>query len=451
MRHVSVLRSTPLRIVLGFTALFTVSIAVAGTLTYFWLKNDLAERLDFAVRNDYFVLSASYGDNDLTDLRESVTSHASSNPNQDKVYLLLSKEGQRLAGNIAGAEVPKGLSTVQGSKLGLDSSDQYRVFSADVDGYPIIVGASFAESREFQRIAVNSFGWATFVILCISVVGGTILAVGVQRRMAAIAATMREIGLGKLEARIPLKGNGDDIDLLSVQINDALVRLSGLVEGMRQVSTDIAHDLKTPLQRLSLLIDETVSSNREARKTVPFERVKEEVARINATFDALLRIAQIEAGARKARFATVSVRDCIETIADVYADVAEDNQQRFDTHLPDNDGMIIAGDRELLIQLLANLVENSIRHCAAGSSIQVSAAMENNRVVVHVDDNGPGIPVEERDKVFRRLYRLDASRTTPGTGLGLSLVRAIADLHGATVTLHSNDPGLRVTSAFPRI
>jgi signal transduction histidine kinase len=450
MRRVNLLKSTPFRLAIIFAALFIISFLVAATITYQLLKNDLADRLDRTIQDTYSVLIDSYGDRDVTDLVEAVSSHANFASGHDSIYLLQSKDGQRLAGNIAKANVAAGWSTVDGSAVGLPSGMEYRVYSSNVDNQPLIVGLSFEESQEFEEIVRNSFGWATVMVLVLAGAGGAILAFRVQRRLEAIAATMRDVGSGKLDARIPLVGNGDDVDMLSVQVNDALGRLTSLVEGMRQVSTDIAHDLKTPLNRLSLTIDQAID-RLASGEDVGSEllQAQAESNQINATFDALLRIAQIEAGARRSRFRSVDLKLCLETIAEVYADVAADNGQELVLKLPDAKSMSVDGDQELLVQLFANLVENSIRHCPRGARIEISGSHLADAVRIDIADNGPGIPEEEREKVFQRLYRLDKSRTTPGTGLGLSLVKAIADLHHARIKVSDNNSGLRIGILFP--
>jgi signal transduction histidine kinase len=266
--------------------------------------------------------------------------------------------------------------------------------------------------------------------------------------MDRIANAMAMIGRGELGARIPVRRNRDDLDDLSQQINQALERLAGLVEGMRQVSVNIAHDLKTPLNRLSFTVQNAIE-NEEAGQSVAvlLQQAQEETRQINTTFEALLRIAQIESGGRHARFKHVAMAAILETLFDAYADVAEENGQTLSLHLqplPE-----ITGDKDLLTQLFANLIENAIRHCPAGTAIVLSSKADPEHFEVSVADNGPGIPAAERGKVFQRLYRLDKSRSTPGHGLGLSLVKAITELHGAAIAISDNGPGLRVAVQFP--
>ena len=241
------------------------------------------------------------------------------------------------------------------------------------------------------------------------------------------------------------------MDILAGDINGALERLSHLVEGMRQVSNDIAHELKSPLNRLKINL-ETARKKQAKGKAVSKEldASLKEADGINDTFAALLRIAQIESGTRKARFATVDLNEVMRDVTEVYTDVAQDAGMTLNFD-PQAVAAPIWGDRDLLTQMSANLVENCIRHCQQGAAIMVVLDSDVKHSRLTITDNGPGIPQAERENVLRRLYRLEQSRTTPGSGLGLSLVKAIADLHGATLVLDDNHPGLRATLDFAAI
>jgi len=233
-------------------------------------------------------------------------------------------------------------------------------------------------------------------------------------------------------------------------MNQALDRLSALVEGMRQVSADIAHDLKTPLNRLKMTVEQAIEQGGRGEDVRPLLiDAREESDRINATFEALLRISQIEAGARKARFRPVDISDIMASVAEIYCGVAEDNGQTLDFAARPASPCMVNGDRELLTQLFVNLVENAINHCPPTTRITLALQAGDDGFAAGISDDGPGIPEAERELVFRRLYRLDKSRTTSGSGLGLSLVKAIADLHAARITLTDRHPGLGVTLVFP--
>lgn len=451
MRRFSLLRSTPFRLALTFAFLFVLAFILSGAIVYQLMSADLAERLDESIKETYSVVVVTYAENDLEDLVSTVDSHAALSPKKEQLFSLTGPDGNHLAGNFTAADLPDGFSMFAATLPGVPADTMYRAYSGSVGGNNLTVAFSLSETEELETIVLMSFGWATLIITGLAVAGGALLASRVQRRLDGIAATMVDVSHGRLDARIPLIGSGDDIDGVSAQVNAALDRLSALVDGMKQVSANIAHDLKTPLNRLQMILEAA------ADKTTLGQDVSDDLAearaeglQINETFDALLRIAQIEAGARKARFIDLDVNGVIETIAEVYADVAEDDGKSLLAKVLPSTECQIHGDWELLTQMFANLVENALRHCPTGTTIELSVTRQEDRILAKVSDGGPGIAPEEREKVFQRLYRLDNSRTTPGSGLGLSLVRAVADLHAASISLEDNHPGLVVVVSFPR-
>lgn len=444
------LRSTPFRLALTFAFLFVLAFVLSGAIVYQMMSADLAERLDDTIKETYAVVAATYAENDLKELVETVGSHSLRSLKKEQLFSLTDATGNRLAGNFTAAGLPDGFSMFDTEMPGVPPGAEYRAYSGPVGGNTLTVAFSLSETEELERIVLMSFGWGTLIITGLAVAGGALLASRVQRRLDGIAATMVDVSHGRLDTRIPLTGKGDDIDIVSSQVNAALDRLSALVEGMKQVSANIAHDLKTPLNRLQMILDTASEKNLSGQKVArELADAHAESLQINETFDALLRIAQIEAGARRARFTDVDLGEVLQTIAEIYADVAEDDGKSLSLAQPQETTDRIHGDRELLTQMFVNLVENALRHCPSGTTIKLSVARQDERVVAGVADNGPGIPADEHEKVFQRLYRLDHSRSTPGSGLGLSLVRAIADLHGASITLEDCRPGLAVAVNFP--
>ncbi len=444
------LPSTPLRITLILGTVFLLALTIAGITAFELIRQELATRIDLNVSDSYSVISQSYGENDLTDLIDTVNSHARTTPHHDKVYALANSAGRILAGNVTQVPPSAGWLTAKAEMIGVtDESNDYRLFVGDVGIYKLLVGASFSETNAIGRLTFTSLGWAGVLLIALVVITGLVIAARGQRRLDGIAATMHRIGMGELTARIATSGRNDDVDALVSEVNAALDRLAGLVDGMRQVSVDIAHDLKTPLNRLSITIEDAIEADEAGRPAAEFlVEAQGEVRQLNTTFDALLRIANIEAGTRRSRFTALRLDDLLETIADAYGEVAREHGQTLKLEVA-GELAEISGDRDLLVQMFANLVENAIRHCPPGTQIELSGQMEGQHVAAIVKDTGPGIPEGERDKVFQRLYRVEKSRTTPGSGLGLSLVKAVADLHGATLALSENGPGLCVTVRFP--
>jgi len=278
-------------------------------------------------------------------------------------------------------------------------------------------------------------------------VGGALMSASVLRRIEAVSQTSRDIIRGDLARRIPLNGSGDEFDHLAVSLNAMLDRIGVLMEGLRQVSTDIAHDLRTPLTRLRQRLELAQQQPPDAQAlSAALGATLTGIDAILQTFGALLRIAQIESGARKASFRTVDLSELLHTVAEIYQPAIEEKSQSL--HEDIAAGLAVNGDRELLTQLFANLMENASRHCDAGAHIELSARHAGNAIEVAVADDGRGIPAEMRGKVLQRFVRLDTSRTTPGNGLGLALAHAVATLHDAELKLSDNGPGLRASVRF---
>ena len=443
-----IVRSTPMRVTAILGVVFIVAVLLSGATSWYLINKELRNKIDEGITAEVTVISQTFDGSDVTDLIDSVNVHLKASPAGEKIYHLASSAGAALAGNVSGAGVADGWSTLPAQALGLAGNEKYRLFYSRLGGNRLLVGASFTETDEIDRIAITSFGWGTALLTLVITAFGFILAIRGQRRFADISRTMARLGRGDLKARLAVSKRGDDIDLIAAEMNHAIDRLWHLVESMRQVSVDIAHDLKTPLNRLAI----NVYSAIEAEKAgVPHGdellKAESEIRQINLTFEALLRIAQIEAGARRSRFTGVPLGPIFVDLLDAYSGVAEENHQRLHVEVPPDLGLV-TGDRDLLTQMFANLIENALRHCPVGADIGVTANQKDGRITVVLADTGPGIPEEEHEAVFRRLYRVERSRTTPGSGLGLSLVKAIADLHGAKVQLADNNPGLRVMVSF---
>jgi signal transduction histidine kinase len=268
------------------------------------------------------------------------------------------------------------------------------------------------------------------------------------RRLDRVNHAVGRIMLGSLSERLPAIGMSAEFDDLSTNLNLMLDRIEALMVGMRQVSTDIAHDLRTPLTRLRQRLED-MKEGLGGLKPVTEEQIEAAIAQtdsILAIFRALLRISSLEAGAGKQRFAEVDLSEMLDRVFQAYRPVAEDTHHVLSAAI--ESAVKVRGDAELLTQAVTNLIENALVHTPTGSHIGLSVKQLEKGVVLTVADDGPGIPIDLRGKVLRRFYRLDASRHSPGAGLGLALVSAIAALHEAQLSLSDNCPGLRAEITF---
>jgi signal transduction histidine kinase len=280
--------------------------------------------------------------------------------------------------------------------------------------------------------------------VALAIAGAVLVSRSRLRRIAQIDEVIGEVMEGDLSKRIPVSKASDDIEDLAEKLNHMLAELSALVEGVRRVSDSIAHDLRTPLARLKTRLEQLRRGHPEEGE---IEEAIEEADRLLAMFAAVLRIARIESGdRRRSSFAEVDLTALIDDVAELYRPLIEEKGSRLSLH--NAPAITVRADRDTLFQAVANLVDNALKH-APGASIEISLARANGAAEIRVADNGPGIPPEERERVRERFYRLDRSRTTPGAGLGLSLVSAVAARHGGELRFEDNRPGLRAVLRIP--
>ena len=452
MRPAELIRHSSFRLAMMLTLFIVTTLLLAGGVGFGLMHAQLTSRQDAQVMEMFRSLEQVMATGDQPDLLETVASRIAASPDLASVYVLKDRSGQVLASNIDGVDPASGWSTVPADIAGVTTTYPYRVFTGMAGPYTLSVGLTDADLDDLREVMAGALGWSAFVVLIPALGVGTVLATRMDQRLAAVDQAMNRIAQGDLSARMALSGRGDDLDRIGRSINAALTRLEAAVGAMRQVSADIAHDLRTPLNRLRIRI-EAAAHKAEAglTNTDDLDAALTETDQINATFSALLRIAQIKAGSRRSEFEIVDLGAILRNVTEVYRDVAKDAGQVL-TLGPLWAGRI-NGDAELLTQMLANLIENAIQHCPAGAEISCDIAETAGNVVLQVSDTGPGIPKSERENVLRRLYRLEKSRTSPGFGLGLCLVRAIADLHQGSLTLGETNAadgtGLTVDIIFP--
>jgi signal transduction histidine kinase len=364
-------------------------------------------------------------------------------------YLFQDADGRVLAGNIRSIPPRVGVYEWESEATHEDRRrGRIRGQGVRLGDHYLFVGWSTHQLREMEEFIATSFIWGSAAAIALALAGGAVMSGRLLRKIENVSLTSRNIIQGDLTQRVPVEHDGDEFDRLSLSINAMLDRIETLMGDLRQVTTDIAHDLRTPLTRLGQRLEYAARSGADEQVLrQALDVARGEVDDILAMFAALLRIAEVESGARKAAFSRVDLGEIIDTVVEVYRGAAEDKGQQLE-HDIDKD-VAVTGDRELLIQLFANLVENAIRHCPSGCRIEVSVRRRPEGVEVSVADNGPGIPEQMREKVLQRFVRLENSRTSPGYGLGLSLAAAIANLHDAPLSFTDNSPGLRVSVRLP--
>lgn len=319
-------------------------------------------------------------------------------------------------------------------------------------GLILVVGRDVVERRGFTALIFRWFAIGVGGILLFSLVAGVLTAVRVLRRIDTIASTSRKIMSGDLSERVPVTGRNDEFDGLATSLNLMLARIEQLMVGLKEVTDNVAHDLKTPLTRLRNQAEAALRDDKgEAARRAALEETIEESDKLIKTFNALLLIARAEAGTPPGALGDVDLSAVVADVAELYAPLAEDEGVALETEIAE--GIRLNANRELLGQALVNLIENALKYFepAEGKAgrIVVGLRKENGRVLISVADNGPGIPEAERQRVVERFVRLEKSRSEPGSGLGLSLVNAIARMHGGTFRVEDNGPGVRAVLELP--
>ncbi len=444
-------RTAAFRLTLAYAALFVVSAGVLFAGVYWIATAALQADMTAVLRTEALQLSEIHARAGLRGLAPEIARRMSFRSRGPIYYLLQAPSREVIVGNLPGMVPQEGVIDLQRS---LDEPDRP---AADLDltgfglrlrdGSFLVVAQDSARVRDMQRAIIRAFAWAGGLTLLLAIAGGAVLAVNFLRRIDQISRTSRAIMEGDLTARIPARGTNDEIDQLVVNLNTMLDRVQSLMIGLRQVSSDIAHDLRTPLGRLRQHLEEARdgAASTEAYASAT-EAAIAEADTLLETFSALLRIAQIEAGVRRSAFAPVDLSDVLRGVGEAYVASAEESGHTL--RLEIEDGIDITGDRQLLNLLASNLIENALHHTPSGTTIRLVLQRAGAGFAMHVIDNGPGIPADERDKVLDRFYRLDRSRSTPGSGLGLAMVKAIANLHGLSVELGDAGPGLDVALAM---
>ena len=341
-----------------------------------------------------------------------------------------------------------------GGALGLDQNPaEARVHRRDLPGLRLLVGRDESERVQLRLLLTEGVAWSLGAVLIFAVMGAAVIRRALQNRMRPAVATAQGIAAGDFSQRVPISPQGDEFDRLGGTMNAMLERIGSLMAGMRGVADAIAHDLRTPIARARAKLEEslaTASGEEELRAAV--EEGIADLDNITRIFQALLRIAEAEAGARRAAFAPLDLPEVLRDAAEFYEAMAEAREQTLETDMPEHLPML--GDRDLLLQAVANLLDNAIKFTPSGGVVRLTARQDEQGIEIAVSDSGPGLSPEDRARALDRFFRADASRNLPGSGLGLALVRAVAQLHAGEVILAdavpgASPPGLKVGLLLP--
>jgi len=459
---VHVFRTTTFKLTLVYLSVFAV--AVLFMLAYFAWNTDrlITEQIEETVDAEITGLTEQYRLSGIRRLVLVIQGRAQ-RPGSN-LYLVTTFTGEALAGNVASLTpgVLDRTGWVETAYRRLDEGEgaEHRALARVEQlpgGFRLLVGRDLDEREHLLDIVFSALRWLIGLLVVLGLAGGLFVTRRVLRRVDAMTGTTQTIMAGDLGGRLPIAGTGDEIDRLAGNLNAMLDRIEVLMRGLKEVSDNIAHDLKTPLTRLRNRAEEALRSAKgEADYREALEATIDESDGLIRTFDALLMIARAESGQGREDMADVDAAEIVRGVADLYEPVADDRGLGIAIDAPAP--VKVRGNRELISQALANLVDNAIKYAEPGppsangapGPIEITARGEGDRILLAVADHGPGIPPADRGRVVDRFVRLEHSRSQPGSGLGLSLASAVAHLHGGELRLEDNAPGLRAVIALPR-
>jgi signal transduction histidine kinase len=442
------------RIVLVYALLFALSVGALLYFTYWNTRRTLDAQTDQIIEAEITGLSEQLQQEGLSGLVEAITTR--SLQGGPGLYLLTDGRHRPIAGNL------NAWPAITGNAGNFVEFDYERSVNGQTEtrrargqvfrlagNFDLLVAEDVHDRDLTQRMFTTTLPWTVALILLLGLTGGALMSRNMLRKLDSINRTSREIMAGNLTRRVPVSNAHDEFDALAENLNRMLDRIERLMKGLREVTDSVAHDLRTPLNRLRNRLEESLArlgaAGSDTRET---EAAIAETDQLIGTFNALLLIAETDAGTARGAMSPLELASVAADICELYEPLAEE-KGIFLTLLP-GDAATIEGNRSLVSQALANLVDNAIKYTPSGGRVTIRAAQNGAAAELTVADSGPGIPAHERSRVTERFVRLEASRHSPGTGLGLSLVAAVAHFHEAQLLLDDNAPGLKVTLRFPR-
>ncbi len=450
MRLADQLRTTTFLLTLRYMVLFFVSVTILVLLFNWAATGYIEQEADAAIEAEITGLGEQFVQRGPAGLVQVINSRMQANPDGDAIYLITDSDGKPLVGNLAGWPDLRLLEDDWVAFRHLEADGEAvqvraRMFALQ-DDVRMLIGRKVRALDQLSAMADRTLFWGLGTTLALALAGGLLMSENVLRRVGQFNATSRRIMAGDLAQRMETTGSGDEFDELARNLNNMMDRIEALMGSIQHMSDNVAHDLRTPLTRLRNRLEKLLSEAGE-RQAEDIGACIEDADALLSTFASLLSIARIEAGTYDSNPDLVNMSRAVRDAYELYTALAEEKNIRLTCEATPE--IEVRGDRNLLFQAITNLLDNAIKYTPAGGRVAISLTREDERSVATVSDTGPGIPPEHRDQVTQRFFRIDASRSAPGAGLGLSLVHAIAQRHGIQLQLEDNRPGLRVRLVFP--
>lgn len=445
------IRSAGLRFAVVYAGLLAASALSIAWFLWWSTAGLLNRQIEETIQADAESLSEDWRRSGLPGLVVRIDERLTRNIEDDALYLLVDASGRIVAGNLErwppSVDAAGPFFEIQVQRGAVRSLSRVQRFDLP-DGFVLLIGRDVAVRVQLRNLLTHALLSALVIVVGVAMLGGLIVRNLFQGSIANVSATAAAIAAGDLSRRVRLSGRGDELDQLSEVINEMLDRIGRLMDGVRQVSNAIAHDLRTPITRArTRLEDAALHAETPEDLRAAIERATSDLDGVVAIFQALLRISEIEAGSRRASFAPFDATPLLRDVAELYDGVAEERHVTLTVDVPDR--LPLIGDRALVQQAVANLMDNAVKFSPPESIVRVEGWLRPQGVEIVVSDQGPGVPEADRERAVERFYRGEAARNTPGSGLGLTLVGAVAQLHGGSLRLEDARPGLKATLVFP--
>jgi signal transduction histidine kinase len=454
--NASIFQSSTFRLLAIYLLVFIVSVAALLAYIYYNTVGLLERQTEATITAEVLGLAEQYRERGLPGLVDVVNRRSLDSENT--FYVLTDPTKKRVAGddidvppNVWGDQTWSDFPVLTGNGLAKTPHIVHAYHVQLVGGFDLLVGNDISELLTFRELINKSTYWAVGLAIILGLGGGYFLSRNFLRRIEAITDASQLIMNGDLSRRMPTSGSQDELDQLSTSLNDMLSQIERLVLGMKEVSSNVAHDLRTPLTRMRARVEAALRHDNKQEHQAALHQTIEECDKLLRTFNALLSIAQAESGQMRQGLQPLDLNDTLNDVVELYEPLAEEAGGSL--QLNSNSGLRIRGDRQLLAQVLNNLIDNAMKYGEGAdgkpAEIEVKGYIFGDTVFLEVGDHGVGINSEDRERVFGRFVRLDESRTRPGNGLGLSLVASVMILHNGQIELRDNTPGLRVVLRLP--
>jgi len=449
-------RSASFRFTLLYMVTFGTSVTALLIFIYSAIISDMEDDIKHSIGIQMTDLRRKFIITGAAETAASIKNMLAKDEDKTLVLMFIDKNWNVLAGNID--RWPGGKTNIDSwikfslsNTTGTQRPPKAIAMNSTLPGsYILLVGRRMDNIEHVREIIVEVLYICFAIMFAIAAIGGMLLSYTIYRRIDVVNQTFRKVASGELSTRVKVIGTGDEFDHLAVHLNQTLNRICELVDGVRDISYNVAHDLRTPLNRLRNRLETILFGDYDKEQVA--EQIRGSLVQVDslvATFNAILRIAQAESGAGVEHFTEFNLCDAMRDIIDLYQIVAEEKSQIIESNIPEN--ISIKGDKHLISQILANIIDNAIKYTDKEGKISVDLSQDEHFAILQIADNGIGIPEEFFAKVTEKFFRLEQSRTSAGNGLGLSLVSAAVKLHNGELIFSDNKPGLSVTLKLPKI